>query len=219
MEKNYNIDYENIYKGRLVELGMIASFDYLHDPKHLLFMMSRYKFVSKMLQGFHDVLEVGCGDGFASAMIKKEVVNLDAVDIDSQFINNARSNPYSNEINFKIKNVITEKSEKKYNAIYSLDVLEHIDIEEEDDFMKFISNSLIDDGVSIIGIPSKESQVYASNLSKKGHINCKTGLELKVCMSKYFKTVFIFSMNDEVVHTGFNPMAHYLFALCINPKN
>jgi hypothetical protein len=24
----------------------------------------------------------------------------------------------------------------------------------------------------------------------------------------------MFSMNDEVVHTGFHPMAHYLFALC-----
>jgi hypothetical protein len=23
-------------------------------------------------------------------------------------------------------------------------------------------------------------------------------------------------MNDEVVHTGFAPMAHYLFALCCN---
>ena len=25
-------------------------------------------------------------------------------------------------------------------------------------------------------------------------------------------------MNDEVVHTGFSRMAHYLFALCVAPK-
>ena len=83
--------------------------------------------------------------------------------------------------------------------------------------MKFISNSLFENGVAIIGVPSRESQVYASELSKKGHINCKSGFELKEFMGKYFNTVFIFSMNDEVVHTGFSPMAHYLFALCINP--
>lgn len=28
-----------------------------------------------------------------------------------------------------------------------------------------------------------------------------------------FRDVFLFSMNDEVVHTGFTPMAHYLFAI------
>ena len=27
-----------------------------------------------------------------------------------------------------------------------------------------------------------------------------------------------FSMNDEVVHTGFYPMAHYFFALCCGKK-
>jgi hypothetical protein len=32
-------------------------------------------------------------------------------------------------------------------------------------------------------------------------------------MAKFFHHVFIFSMNDEVVHTGFYPMAHYLLAL------
>jgi hypothetical protein len=37
-------------------------------------------------------------------------------------------------------------------------------------------------------------------------------------MQRYFKHVFMFSMNDEVVHTGFFPMAHYLFALCAEPK-
>jgi len=25
-------------------------------------------------------------------------------------------------------------------------------------------------------------------------------------------------MNDEVVHTGYYPMAHYLFALCVGRK-
>ena len=29
----------------------------------------------------------------------------------------------------------------------------------------------------------------------------------------------MFSMNDEVVHTGFSPMAHYLFALCSSAED
>ena len=65
-------------------------------------------------------------------------------------------------------------------------------------------------------MPSIESQKYASYKSKIGHINCKTGDDLKNLFEKFFYNVFLFSMNDEVVHTGFNKMAHYLIALCTN---
>jgi hypothetical protein len=64
-------------------------------------------------------------------------------------------------------------------------------------------------------MPSLESQIYASPQSKEGHINCKTGMSLKKTLEKHFKNVFLFSMNDEVIHTGYYPMAHYLLALCI----
>jgi hypothetical protein len=37
-------------------------------------------------------------------------------------------------------------------------------------------------------------------------------------MERYFHAVFLFSMNDEVVHTGFAPMAHYLIAVCTGKR-
>jgi len=37
-------------------------------------------------------------------------------------------------------------------------------------------------------------------------------------VQRYFDNVFIFSMNDETIHTGFYPMAHYLLALCCGVK-
>jgi hypothetical protein len=77
---------------------------------------------------------------------------------------------------------------------------------------------LTTDGVLIIGTPSLESQKYASPGSIAGHVNCKNGDELKQVLSEFFGNVFVFSMNDETVHTGFYPMAHYLFALCCNMK-
>ncbi len=33
---------------------------------------------------------------------------------------------------------------------------------------------------------------------------------------KFFSNVFIFSMNDETVHTGFQKMSCYFFAVCTN---
>ena len=41
-----------------------------------------------------------------------------------------------------------------------------------------------------------------------------TQKELKTTLQKHFKNVFLFSMNDEVIHTGFSKMSHYNLALC-----
>ena len=80
-------------------------------------------------------------------------------------------------------------------------------------FLKNAFAPLDTNGVGIIGIPSLESQSYASIQSKIGHVNCKSAPDLKALMEKFFHNVFIFSMNDEVVHTGFHKMAHYVFAV------
>ena len=75
-----------------------------------------------------------------------------------------------------------------------------------------------DSGVAVIGMPSIESQGYASPASKEGHINCQSGAQLQSTLLGHFTNCFMFSMNDEVVHTGFQPMAHYLLALCVGPR-
>jgi hypothetical protein len=78
--------------------------------------------------------------------------------------------------------------------------------------------SLSPQGVCLIGSPSLQSQVYASPPSKAGHVNCKDAPGMRATMARHFHNVFIFSMNDEVVHTGFYPMAQYLWALCAHRK-
>ena len=56
------------------KMGYMSSFTWNNDPKRLLFMLSRYKFVSKMFDGFDNVLEVGCGDGIGAHLVLQEVV-------------------------------------------------------------------------------------------------------------------------------------------------
>jgi len=85
--------------------------------------------------------------------------------------------------------------------------------------MHFVFRSLRPSGALIVGSPSLESQPYASPLSKEGHVNCKTMPDFKALMQRFFHNVFMFSMNDEVVHTGYHKMAHYLFALCCGKKS
>ncbi len=37
-------------------------------------------------------------------------------------------------------------------------------------------------------------------------------------MEELFHAVFMFSMNDEVVHTGYYKMAHYILAVCSHAR-
>ena len=74
------------------KLGMSVDFAYENDPIRLTFSTSRYKFVSKMFKGFNNVLEIGCGDGFFSRIVKQNVKNLVATDFDDIFIENAKEN-------------------------------------------------------------------------------------------------------------------------------
>jgi protein-L-isoaspartate O-methyltransferase len=67
----------------------MSSWAYLDDPKRLAFMMARYKFVAKMLDGLSHVLEVGCGDGFGTRVVAQAVQKVTAIDFDPEFIEDA----------------------------------------------------------------------------------------------------------------------------------
>ncbi|EKR74217.1 methyltransferase domain protein [Leptospira noguchii str. 2006001870] len=167
----------------------------------------------------NNVVEVGCGDGFCSRIVKQEVQRLTITDFDPLFIErfaDIQSGKWP--IVAKVHDILQGSIEEDFDALYSLDVMEHIIPELEDVYLTNIKRCLIPHGVAIIGMPSLESQQYASPGSKAGHVNCKTGKNFKKSLEKHFTHVFLFSMNDEVVHTGFYPMAHYLLGLCISPK-
>ena len=178
------------------------------DPRHAVFWFSRYKFVAKMLVGHKRVLEVGCGNGFAGAIVGQAVKLLVQTDI-----NPMRDSPAERW------NPIEGKYRKgRFTAAYALDVLEHVEARDEDDFIEGICASLEPAGTFIVGMPSLESQAYASEESRSEHRNCKTEQGLRELMQRHFGCVYLFGMNDEVVHTGFHAMCHYRIALCNTPR-
>ena len=89
---------------------------------------------------------------------------------------------------------------------------------EESAFLNNLVASLNPNGICLIGTPNIESDKYASKYSKEAHVNLKDYKELKSIGENYFQNSFIFGMNDEVVHTGFPQMSHFLWVLCVGPK-
>ena len=195
-------------------LGLRSSQSWHDDPKHLLFRLSRYKFVAKMLSGSDHVLEIGCGDAFGTRLVQQEVKALSATDFDPVFVEDVKMRMVE-RWRFPVftHDLLAGPVPGAYDGVFALDVLEHISARDEHVFLKNAFSPLTPYGVGIIGMPTLESQMYASPTSRSGHVNCKSMPDLKKVMQIYFHNVFMFSMNDEVVHTGFHPMAHYIIAL------
>jgi 2-polyprenyl-3-methyl-5-hydroxy-6-metoxy-1,4-benzoquinol methylase len=218
-EKQYNIMLEKAEQSGLSTFGLMTNQAWDDDPKRLAFTFSRYKFVAKMMSGKQRVLEIGCADAFATRIVQQEVKELTAIDFDPIFIEDVkmRMNPKWPMSCF-VHDMLKGPPPGKYQGIYALDVLEHIRPEDESTFLRNMVSSLEPHGIAMLGMPSLESQSYASPISRAGHVNCKTMPELKSCLELYFYNVFVFSMNDEVVHTGYHKMAQYLLALCCGKR-
>ena len=218
-EPQYQECIEAVTQRGYERLGLRSSQSWHDDPKHLLFRLSRYKFVAKMLSGSDHVLEVGCGDAFGTRIVQQEVRALSATDFDAVFVRDVEDRMVD-RWRFPVftHDLLDGPIKGAYDGVFALDVLEHIDNKHQNTFLANAFAPLTEHGVAIIGMPSLEGQAHASPTSRAGHVNCQTMPELKQTMRQFFHNVFMFSMNDEVVHTGYHPMAHYLFAVCTSRK-
>jgi 2-polyprenyl-3-methyl-5-hydroxy-6-metoxy-1,4-benzoquinol methylase len=219
-EPQYSMLFDVLEKHGSTRLGLMVNESWNQDPKRTLFTLARYKFVARMLAGRKHVLEVGCADAFGTRIVQQAVGKVTATDFDPLFVADVkeRMNPHW-PFDVFVHDILAGPVTGKFDAAYALDVLEHISEADEDRFIENVMASLTETGVAIFGMPSLESQSHASPQSKAGHVNCKTGDALKRTLERYFHTVFVFSMNDEVVHTGFYPMAHYLIGVACHRRD
>lgn len=204
-----------------VQLGPWTSHIWRSDPRHLGFVLARYKFCAKMLAGKSQVLEIGCGDALGISVVLQTVESIHGIDFEPLVIEDVKARLATEgveRLSFSVLDIIERPVGRKFDAAYSLDVIEHIPLESEDRFMANICNSLRPHAVFIIGTPNIEAQKYATPASAEGHVNLKSAESLRELLLHYFHNMFIFSMNDEVVHTGFYPMASYLIGVGVEVK-
>lgn len=203
--------------------GPMAGYCWRTDPRHVLFTLARYQFVAKLLAGRDRVLEIGCADAFGTRLVAAEVRwGVTAIDVDPAMIAAAREQAWAQgrhpKLDCYVHDLLAGGPIPGHDAAYAIDVLEHIPPADEHTFLRHACQSITPDGVLVLGTPSLESQQYASAPSKEGHVNCKTLGELRELVAQHCKTVFTFGQNDAVIHTGYGPMCHYLWAVGVTPR-
>ena len=92
-------------------------------------VMSRYKFVSKMLSGKNRVLEIGCGDAFCTRIVLQEVGHVSAIDFDPMLIEDANQRMEEKwSFDCWVHDIAACSVEGTFNAAYAIDVIEHISL-------------------------------------------------------------------------------------------
>lgn len=199
-------------------LGPYTTHIWNQDPRHLGFLLARYKFCAKMLDGKARVLEVGCGDAFGLPVVLQTVGHVHGIDFEPLLLADNRKRLAGGNCAFSVLDITEARPEGTFDAAYSLDVIEHVPADREDLFCANICAALVRTGVFIMGTPNVTASAHASEGSRIGHINLKSHGDMRQLLSRYFDNVFMFSMNDEIVHTGYGPMAHYLIGMGVGVK-
>lgn len=209
-----------LIEGEGIELGPYFGHQIRHSPRHLLFTLARYKFAARMLPQNTSlrVLEIGCSEGVGTMLLGEAGHAVMAIDADAIAVGHAQKVFNKSNIIFKAGDFIGKKL-GIFDAVVTLDVIEHIAQREEDAFIQSIKDNLTTEGMCIIGTPNDTATRYASKASQIGHINMFTMERFISLLQKHFIHVFPFSMNDEIVHTGFYPMSHYLMAIACMPRS
>jgi len=197
--------------------GYHWSYNFRNDPKRLGFVLSRYQFAAKMVGKGKVLLELGCSDGIGIPFLAKHAKSYTGVDLDRAALEGAKANHPEKKCRFIEENFMGREY-GIFDGIISLDVVEHIPQELEDLYFRTLYQNLNDAGVCVVGTPNITAASHASLMSEAGHINLYSQERLVSKMRESFHHVFPFGMNDEIVHTGFGPMAHYLICVACHKK-
>ena len=132
-----------------VTFGPWTSHIWRSDPRHLVFLMSRYKFVAKMLAGRNAVLEVGCGDAAGTPIVLQTVGRVHGIDFEPLVLEDA-SERYDREGVDRASFAVHDMSQGPaaggpFDGAFSLDVIEHVPAHAEDQFMANVCASLSPD--------------------------------------------------------------------------
>ena len=99
------------------------------------------------------ILEPGCATGcFMQALQLKGFKNITGIDIDAELIEEAKSREL-NVINCNAVDFLSQNTEK-YDVIYCLDLLEHLQKQEQIHFLSLIETHLKDNGFCVLKVPN-----------------------------------------------------------------
>jgi hypothetical protein len=206
--------------GKVVSLGLATGQLWDDNPRQLTAALVRYNFIAKMLSGRHDVGEFSRGDAFGTRIVLEEVDRITTYGRDPVLIGDIQHRRDQRwALEARVHDILRSPLPRRHDAIFSLDVIDFIAPEREGAYLTNLWASLEPRGVLIIGTGAAGSSRPMEPADRDRQINRKTALELQALLERYFSSIFLYSMNEEVVQTGVSPNADYLLAVCADKRS
>lgn len=200
-------------------LGPQASHQLINDPAHYCMVLARYRAAAALIGGAQEVIEAGSGEGLGARILAKGRKRYLGEDFDADAVAIAKATCERVGLRFQVRDLTQDAHllPGLFDAAVSLDTIEHIPADRESAFMGNLTVPLSEHGVCVIGTPNAAFDHLASPQSKAGHINTYTHERLHALMSKHFRVVQSFGMQDTSLHLGHPDARHYLLMCGIGP--
>lgn len=191
---------ENEYQFPYHYLPHIDSNGVFHISRHLFW---GHRYVSSTLsikkelekEAFKNLVDIGCGDGFLLNNIARSFKKNKLVGLDTSNQALKLADAFKNEENVEfIKKDITNSindGEEIYDVATLIEVIEHIDPRNLDDFLASVKSIVKRGGRLIVTVPSKNIPVAEKHFQ---HFDKE---ELTELLSKHFKIENLYYLNDN----------------------
>jgi 2-polyprenyl-3-methyl-5-hydroxy-6-metoxy-1,4-benzoquinol methylase len=207
-----------------VLLGPQASAQWLHAPDHLAMVLARYRAAAALIGNAERVIELGCGEGIGAGVLAKGRRDYLGYDTDDEAIQLARGahRPQGHRIRFGVDDItVSDPAVLRTgytDAVVAIDVIEHLTSDQVEQMFCKQRSGMTATCVCVIGTPNAAFNHLASPQSQAGHINTYTHERLHALMSRYFRVVQSFGMQDASLHLGHPEARHYLLMAGIGPR-
>ncbi|MEW6237343.1 MAG: class I SAM-dependent methyltransferase [Candidatus Omnitrophota bacterium] len=188
------------------------------DMLRFLIRLARYKFVARLIKKSDCLLEIGSGSGLGCIFLSQHCTEATGVELKCTEIEEARSINRRSNCKFIQGDLFELNLPEKFDVVIALDVIEHLTVEQGNRLIAAMASRCKPHGMIVIGSPSIYSYPYQSPLSQASHVHCYEQEELMTLIDQYYHRTIAFTMNDELVHTGYSKMAWYYFAIGFSPK-
>ncbi len=191
---------------------------FLHDPLSILFRLARYKFAYRQLRGTERVIDVGCGDGTGTYMLRQACRQAVGIAIDPDWFVPELLSRQDDDFRLLHADALDYRDGRPFDVAVCMDVIEHLPQADGPRLLDNVVRLLTAEGRLFLGTPSAKTGEWRNQRSRADHQHEYTREEVQALLDERFRQVIFFSMNDEVVHTGFDPLAWYLMFVAAGPR-
>lgn len=181
----------------------------IDTKKHLI----RYNFANLFIKSGMNVLDAACGSGYGSNIISKKAKSVLSLDYSWPAIKFAKENFKSKKISFMKTNIMNFKFNRKFDAIISVETLEHLN---KEDGLKWLQNcykNLNKNGIFICSSPLLRIRNKKPFITNPHHLHELKKTELFLHLKRIFKTKNVNAFIQET--DNLKPLTTETEGLCI----